>query len=234
MKPRLFAAAALLATVLISGLGQQARPPITERGLIQSLRERGSAKLLLGEVKARGVEFQLTQSVERKIRGNGAYLGKKVLEMLIVTIRENYRESKGQPVASPQPPSPSPSPRFFADITPRELVEPYLQKNPVQADVAVAGYKGKWLKVDVEVAGIADLFGKLQLQGPDAEGAKLLLSFDRERYMAEFASFRAGQHLSVSCVFDQVLLGQVLLDNCEINKPDSPPIRTKSKPPSLL
>jgi hypothetical protein len=148
------------------------------------------------------VDFELTPVIEHEIRDAGKYLGKKGVDELIAAVREH------------------PSRRFFIDVTPRDLIDPYLHKNPLQADLAVAGYKGKWLKVDVEFRAIfPKIFAdQLVVDVRDSEGVQLALYFDRDRYIAEFAGLRAGHHLSVTGMFDQVILGQVMLKNCEIEK----------------
>ncbi len=97
MKTSSLAIIALLLALTLTSVSAQVSPPITQRGLLQALREKGSAELLLQQVKDRGVAFQMTNVIERKIRLEGLYLSKKELDDLIKAIRDNWIVAKRIP-----------------------------------------------------------------------------------------------------------------------------------------
>jgi hypothetical protein len=74
---------------------QQAPPPIEKEGLLKAL---GSHVLSIGklisEITAYGVAFKITPAIESEIRQEGSYLGKNGLDILIATVRDNYRYSE--------------------------------------------------------------------------------------------------------------------------------------------
>jgi hypothetical protein len=185
---------------------KQPEEPISKDRLFNALKEKLTStglEHLIKRIHERRVSFPMTDADEQKIRELQRHLPKERLDNLITAVRE------------------SSSHRFFLDVTPRDLVDPYLQKKPLQADLAVAGYKGKWLRVNVEFRAIfPKIFpDQLVIDARDFDGVQLALYFDRDRYIAEFAGLRAGHHLSVTGMFDQVILGQVMLKNCEIENP---------------
>jgi putative nucleic acid binding protein len=204
---------------------------ITKDNFMSAIRlgrkEKKTAARFIELIKQAKVDFVLTEEDEQILRKDGRYLGKQGLDGLIETVRDNYRGKEEQPSASK-----SPGRRFFLDVTPRELAGAY-KKNPLQADLAVAGYKGKWLKVEVVVTAILPQMSSndLNIQARDADKTLLVLRFDRDRYVATFAQLRGGEHLSVSGIFSGVLLGVVNLHKCEIN---TMPESKKSEQPSPI
>lgn len=118
--------------------------------------------------------------------------------------------------------SADPAPRFFLDLKPKDLVAPYRQRNTLQADLAVAGYRGKWMKVTVVFEHVLPelIRDELVLSAHDEDGVNILLYFDRSRDSAQVAKLRGNQVITVVGTFDQVPVHEVVaLRNCEIVEP---------------
>ncbi|HVF42226.1 MAG TPA: hypothetical protein VM936_04400 [Pyrinomonadaceae bacterium] len=97
------ALASLAAAALLTSAGAQAKKPISRQGLVNAVKINGlSTAELVGEIRARGVAFEMTADAEQELRGVGAR------PEVIEAARENYRAGV---TARTQPPRTTPTPR---------------------------------------------------------------------------------------------------------------------------
>ena len=81
-----FALAALAAAALLNGARAQAKKPISRTGLVNAVKINGlSTAELVGEIRTRGVAFEMTADAEQELRSVGAR------PEVIDAARENYR-----------------------------------------------------------------------------------------------------------------------------------------------
>ncbi|MDQ1590593.1 MAG: hypothetical protein QOG71_1220 [Pyrinomonadaceae bacterium] len=113
---------------------QQDVKPFTRNNLISSIklgrREKKPTARYIELINSYGVAFSLTPQDEIKIRQAGRYLGKKGLDDLIATIKNNYRPDVAQqPTATP---TPEPQPN---------LIPVHYGQHPVIYDPATRTFK---------------------------------------------------------------------------------------------
>jgi hypothetical protein len=97
--------AALASVALISGARAQTKKPISRQGLVNAVKINGlSTTELLGEIRTRGVAFEMTADAEQELRGVGAR------PEVIEAARSNYRAATVASTSS-QPPRTQPTPR---------------------------------------------------------------------------------------------------------------------------
>ena len=95
--------AALASAALITGARAQTKKPISRQGLVNAVKINGlSTAELVGEIRTRGVAFEMTADAEQELRGVGAR------PEVIEAARSNYRAAA---VASSTPARTSPTPR---------------------------------------------------------------------------------------------------------------------------
>ena len=97
------ALASLAAVALLVSAHAQTKKPISRQGLVNAVKINGlSTAELVGEIRTRGVAFEMTADAEQELRGVGAR------PEVIDAARENYRAGA---VASSTPARTSPTPR---------------------------------------------------------------------------------------------------------------------------
>lgn len=123
-------------------------------------------------------------------------------------------------------PGPDPGPgdagpdagKIFLDTSPSQIVAASVGKTGYQAEQLVAGYVGKWLRIDVVVRDVTTtgptrlaIIGRSQENKP----TDVLLGFDKKLYESTLSEVQLGSTLTAICTFGSVDYGAVSLDNCE-------------------
>jgi len=96
LKPFLAMFQALLVVALIvicnvTSLAQPKEPPITLDNLLRSIKARITSQALITSLDSRGVDFQLAEEDEKRIRSAGPHYPATTMDLIIAAVRRNFR-----------------------------------------------------------------------------------------------------------------------------------------------